>query len=136
MRRAMPTLAEIESELPNGFHDAELCGLSIDYQRGAATININVDVSDPDVSSDPEYRPIEVVVQGIAFLAIDAPHSASVARTSRSLSIDGGEGQPSTSPVELPPLPRGTFLWWFFVSELNGFIRLAATNATFRWTDS
>jgi hypothetical protein len=131
----MPTLAEIASKLPNGFHDAELCGLSVDYQRGVATMNINVDVSDPDVPSDPEYRPIDVV-QGIVLLAIDAPHSAASAWASTALSIDGGEGQPSTSPIELPPLPKDTFLWWFFVNELNSFIRLAATKATFRWVDS
>jgi hypothetical protein len=50
--------------------------------------------------------------------------------------IDGGEGQPSTSAIELPPLPKDSFLWWFFVNEWSSFIRLAALQATFRWADS
>lgn len=53
----MPTIEQIELDLPNGFHDAELYGLDVDYERGELTMRIGADLSDPDTSSgEPEPR--------------------------------------------------------------------------------
>lgn len=128
----MATLAAISAELPNGFHDAELCRFDVDYERAELVMALNVDVSDPDVSDDPEYRPLQLSFSGLAFMAIDPPRSTTALSAPKALWIDAGDGQPSTSPVELPPLPESCFLCWFFVSEWSAFIRVAARDAKLR----
>ena len=128
----MATIEEIELNLPNGFHDAELCGLNVDYERGETTMTIRADVSDPgdSASGEPEYRRGRLTIKGVAFLSLDVPRS--IAGPKR-LWLTSGAGQPSTAPAELPKLPDGCFLHWFFVSEWNGFIRIAAMDAEFAW---
>jgi hypothetical protein len=128
----MPTIEQIELDLPDGFHDAKLCKLDVDYERGEAVMTIRAEVSNHHVTAETEYRRGELRIRGVRFLSMDVPRSISEPRL---LWLDAGSGQPSTSPVELPPLPSNCFLHWFFVNEWNGFIRLAASNAQFRWVD-
>ena len=48
------TLEKIERHLPNGFHDAVLRRLAINYVDGTATFHLSVSAGDPDAKSEPE----------------------------------------------------------------------------------
>ena len=129
----MSDIETIEANLPNGFHDAKLLEVTMKCDRGEVVMTIDADLSDPDASESGEraYRRGELHVSGLAFLSMDVPR---VLFEPKPLRISSGSGQPSTSPVMLPSIPDGCFLHWFFVNEWNGFIRVAARSAEFRWS--
>jgi hypothetical protein len=127
----MATIEQIESSLPNGFHDALLLRLSIDYRIGEAVIGIDVVVNDERI---PEYREGLLRISGVHFLVVDAPGPV-ILNSPRQSRIDAGPGHPSRSTINLPSVPSGHFLHWFFVNDWNAFIRVAARDATFEWVD-
>jgi hypothetical protein len=134
MTRRVRSIEEVEIGLPHGFHDATLLALNWDCEAARATFTFNVLFGSPESEADPEpkYRRGELIVSGVAFLSIDVPRSMSAGAPW----LTSGSGQPSTAPAALPKLPEGCFLHWFFVKQWNGFIRIAAIDAFFRWTDS
>jgi hypothetical protein len=129
----MQTLDAIESQLPNGLHDAQLRELRVDYASRRAILVLNVLTSTPESEGQPEYRQGELRIDGLFFLVLDPPGPGATLDSSRPLRIDGGPGQPSTATVKLPDIPPGYFLHWFFVDEWNAFIRVAARSAAFEW---
>jgi hypothetical protein len=42
------TLNELEDALPNGFHDALLVGLSVDFMAASCILELDADFDDPD----------------------------------------------------------------------------------------
>ena len=71
------TLEELDHNLPNGFHDAEIFSFGLDYVAGTAKFRMNLLVGWPD---DPEperqaYQEATLVVSGLCFCAIDPPSS-------------------------------------------------------------
>ena len=128
------TLAELEKTLPNGLHDAELVGIQVDYSRRKAVLTVNVDVLDPDdrAPENDDYRRARVVFSGIQFVVIDPPAVASDSYTNVS-TIDTGSGQPRTAQCVLPPVWKGCFLCWIFVTESNSFVRIAARDVALEW---
>jgi hypothetical protein len=129
-------LEELERSLPNGFHDAELTSLHVDYAKREAIVGLNIDFSTPEAtggSEEESYRPGRVVFSGLHFIAIDPP-APGYEYLGVSL-IDSGMGQPRTNPREVPPLDEGVSLCWLFVVRWNGFVRIAAHNVTLQWAD-
>jgi hypothetical protein len=126
----MATIEHLESILPNGFHDALLLRLSVDYRIGEAVMGIEVVVND---ERTPEYREGLLRMSGVHFLVVDAPGPNAILNSPRRSRIDAGSGHPSRSTIDLPSLPPGHFLHWFFVNDWNAFIRVAAKDATFTW---
>jgi hypothetical protein len=80
-----------------------------------------------------EYREGILHLTGVHFLVVDPPGANAALNSSRASMIDTGSGQPSTSTIDLPSVPSGHFLQWFFVNDWNAFIRIVAKDADFRW---
>ncbi len=130
------TLDDLAQTLPNGFHDAELTHLSVDYARGEVRLGLMIwigEMSD-ETSGREAYRPAIVTVSGLVLLLIDPPCEGYPFGEPGAVRIDGGPGQPATSRSELPGIPDDAFLYWFFVDDWNAFIRVAARHATLEWT--
>jgi len=127
----MRTIEELELTLPNGFHDARLLRLDIDYCARQATITLDVVVNE---ERKPEFRSGVLRITGVLFLVLDPPGPGSTLASSKPSRIDTGQGQPNTSPLTLPPVPSGHFLQWFFVVDWNSFIRVCAEDASFEWS--
>jgi hypothetical protein len=128
----MATIEQLDANLPNGLHDAHLLGVEIDYEARQVVMHLDVLVNS---ERKPEYRRGTLTIIGVEFLAIDPPGPNAVLSSSKPSRIDAGSGQPSTAAINLPGLPPDCFLHWFFVNEWNGFIRVAAKDATWRWLD-
>jgi len=125
------TFQEVERILPNGLHDAELVRVDIDYEGCRAIFEVNLDVSRyPD--TEDHYRRGRLIFSGIEFVVVDPPAAKRAFGVSM---IDGGDGQPATSPCSLPELPQDCFLCWIFVDRANSFIRVAARTVTHQWDD-
>jgi hypothetical protein len=130
------TLAVIADALPNGFHDAELLSLFVDWEAREAVLRGEAWVA---TDGPPEvYRPFELGIQGLHLLEL--PSRPDVDATGRGFdfslanapSCDGIEGWP---PHRQPTraVPAGAFVYSLFVFSWNEFITLAGEQAVLRW---
>ena len=124
---------DLERSLPNGFHDAELLSLHVDYADGQATVELNVDTGDSEGLADTVevYRRARVRFLGLKLFAVDPPGTAGPFVIS---TVAAGSGDPPTAKVE-PHLPADCFLVWFFLTSFNSFVRIAAKDVHLEWVD-
>ena len=133
------TLDELNHRLPNGFHDAQIFSIELDYAAGTAKLHLSLLVGSPD---DPppqrdEYQEANLVVTGLCFCSIEPPFP------SYPFLPDGRPVDASGDPAKsdhLPSLaalsakcPPGTWYYRFFVSDWNAFIHIAARDAEVTW---
>ena len=133
------TLEELADTLPNGFHDAEVRQLNIDYVKREARLLLDLLVGDPSAQTEElreGYRQAEVKLSGLLYWVIEPPDARYEYGKAGTLWIDAGalgsdEPQPS---VKLPePLPSGAFASWIFVQDWNAFMYVAAMDASIEW---
>lgn len=119
----------LEASLPNGFHDALLKNLTIDYMTKSIQISFEFLVS--NLSESTKYSAAELRVMEFDFCIIDTPSEGYPYNKVCGLSVDAGSGQPSTSPVEVPSGEGDLF--WIWVSDWNSFIRISAKDMELVW---
>jgi len=128
-------LIEIENSLPNGFHDAYLESVDVDYVSRRALIKLRLCTGDPDAATEKEresYEQANLELLDLVYLVIDGPDPRTKYAETKGLWVDGGEAKPGSAPVTPVPveqLPSGAFAYWFFVRDWNSFIHVAARDA-------
>jgi hypothetical protein len=134
------TLEELADTLPNGFHDAQISSVSIDYVERQARLNIDLWVGVP--SEDEElreaYREGELKLSGLLYWVIEPPDANYPYGKLEQLWVDAGslESASFKPSVKLPePLPAGAFASWIFVQGWNSFMYLAAMDASLEWKE-
>jgi hypothetical protein len=70
------TLHDLEKTLPSGFHDSKLHGISIDYGEGVAQLAMSIDSGAVDEDEEPIYRPVRILIRGLASMAPDPPEKS------------------------------------------------------------
>ena len=132
-------LEQLINSLPNGFHDAQLEGINIDYTSGMATLQMQLLIGGPDdrTHEDHEnYKAAKLHLSGVLYFVIGAPDPNYKYGESKALNIDAGiadEKSAPPTPIPLDQLPPDISAYWFFVSEWNSFIHLAAMDARLEW---
>src|SRR5215213_8013408 len=117
-------IEEISNSLPNGFHDAKLHTINIDYAKREAIFTLKVEISSPeDVNAGELYRHGVLKLSSFLYCVIESP-DVSVERDNlweqdglwiTSDSSDFGELK---SYPKLPePLPEHAFRHWFFIDN-------------------
>ncbi len=135
------TFEEIENQLPNGTHDADLVGFSVDLARRTLTLDIDADMITPDADlppGEPDTRRIRITVSGLCFFSMDPPdvaykytmHGAERLVDSESLTEVAFLSEDVTSH-----LPAGAFCQRLYLIDWNGFMVFAGTNASLEWLD-
>jgi hypothetical protein len=91
------TLAELESTLPNGLHDAELHGYTVDYAQQKLVLELTVWVGtmEDTLGSREAYRKGRVEISGLLFLALEASAADYPYGKSGPLTIDACDDQES-----------------------------------------
>ena len=134
------TFEEIELTLPNGFHDARLRRIAINYGERAATLDISFWVGDMDSQSREEYRDGSLHVRGLCYCSVEPPHAAyPFLRGGSGIDVAGYPEDPETFPALnalLPILPRGVTCYRFFVHDWNSFIHVAAEDVVISWAEN
>ena len=132
------TLDEWDLKLPNGFHDAKIFSIAIDYVAGIAKFHVALHVGwsdDPEPECD-EYQDAEMVVTGLSLCSIDPPDPERFRTDGRPICVGGDPAQPDHLPA-LPELlakcPPGTWCYRFYVHDWNRFIHVAAIDAQVSW---
>ena len=132
-------LVEIENSLPNGFHDAYLESINVDYRSRRGLIKLQLCVGDPDAGTEKDreaYKGADLELLNLVYCVIEAPDPRSKYAETQRLWIDGGEAKPDSAPAMPVPvalLPRGAFAYWFFIRDWNSFIHVAAMDARLHW---
>jgi len=133
------TLDELDHKLPNGFHDAEIFSLELDYPAGIAKFRLSLLVGWPE-DPDPErqaYQEATMMVMGLCFCSIDPPYPGYPFHPDgRPICVSGDPAKPDHMP-SLPELaakfPAGTWCYRFFVHDWNAFIHIAARDVELTW---
>ncbi len=128
-------LIEIENSLPNGFHDAYLESVNVDYVSRRALMKLRLCTGDPDARTEKEreaYEEADLELLDLVYLVIEGPDPRTKYVETKGLWVDGGEAKPGAAPgvpVPVEQLPSGAFAYWFFVRDWNSFIHVAARDA-------
>lgn len=133
------TLDDIDASLPNGFHDAYVERVEVDYPGAIAKIRLQLHVgtSDDPPGKCEARRLAELRLAGLVYWVAEPPHPAYLGSgMADKLVIDVGplanfreEGRQA-----LPPsAPTDAFENWIFVRNWNAFIYLAAREAALEW---
>lgn len=129
------TLDELYLTLPNGFHDAQLKRVILDYERGSASLTLDIWVG--DLEGNPSeyelYRLSELTLEGLAFWIIGPPDPKYLSQASGSIRIDVHNIENVPLAIRQLPVPTGAFLNTIYVYDWNSFIYLAAQNARLTW---
>lgn len=128
------TLEELENTLPNGFHDAEIKRIAVDYELRKATLEVAVWVGEMDDPPEQReaYKNGHVVISGLFFLVMEPPDAKRPFNGSH-LRIDGCDMRKNLESELLKTLPADAFFRSFWVNEWNAFIHIAARDAQISW---
>jgi len=125
------TLNTIEANLPNGFHDALIKGISVDYAERRIVIAIGILTGQPSAPTEEEresYSDALLIIDDFLFCIIEPPDRQYPFESAGPLRVDSGSGNPQGLPF-LENIPPDAFTLWFFVNEWNSFIYIAARAA-------
>jgi hypothetical protein len=133
------TLDELDHILPNGFHDAKLFSIELNYAEGRAKLRLNLLVGWPE-DPHPEreaYQEAILTVTGLCFCSIDPPQSDSPFLPDGQPTWLSGDPAKSDYFQSLPDLiqksPSDTWCYRFFMGNWNAFIYIAARDAEITW---
>jgi len=133
------TFEELDARFPNGFGDAEISSVSLDYKSRTATLQLNLRVNPPDSPNSQEYRRGVLTIRGFYYVSIDPPDIGHLFYPSKSkITVDGFSENPETFQLFerlQPTLPPSAFCCRFFVHDWNAFIHIAARDAEFSSTE-
>lgn len=121
------------------FHDALIHAISLDYQARSVKMQCTILVGDPDADRVEREANAEGILDlsGLLYCIIESPDTNySFEEGSLDISSNGSVATTQFKKL-LPALPAITneeaFLHWFFVSNWNAMIFIAATGARFVW---
>ncbi len=133
---------ELEQLLPNGFHDARLDEISINYRARTAVFELELWA----VTERPEHRPAEVpnlyrrgkvTFLGLLACTMDVPNGEYQVPDACELWVDVAPMSYAIS--EFPswpkePLPEGAFSRaFYFLNDAASYVHIAAQDIDFEW---
>jgi hypothetical protein len=127
-------LEEIDKDLPNGFHDAKIKSVNLNYETRVARILLDLwtgDLTSKEESIREARKRGELVLKDFLFFVIEPPDPNYEYAKPSALWIDARsfKNDPKRKEVKLPQdLPENAFVYRVFVSDWNSFIYFAATD--------
>jgi hypothetical protein len=129
------TFDEWDHELPNGFHDARISNIEIDYVRGLMTLKMGL-LTEVEQGEVDHCAEAVVLVSGLQFCSIGAPFATYPYQKRAAITVSGDPAKSDHLP-ELNGLtatfPKNTTCYRFFVHDWNSFIYIAAVDVQVRW---
>lgn len=127
------TPAELLAELPNGFHDALLRELNVDYARGEVRLSFDFLVGSPDGATEEEReatRPGVLRLGGITSMTMEPPDPRYRLSDAEGVRVDGGFGP---WPGEAEPHDDARVRLWLFVCPWNARMIVYAHTCALAW---
>ena len=133
------TFEEVENSLPNGFHDAKIVRITLDYPAGTLLMTMQILVGTPGQANEEEYGPAELRANGLYFCFIDPPDPTYPFKPNgKALGVSGAEELLESSVIGdlLNKLPEGVSVYRFYADRWNSFIHVAASDIQISWGKS
>jgi hypothetical protein len=133
------TFEELENLLPNGFHDAAIRKISLDFSNRSIVIGMNMLVGGPGEPDPERSRPgtVNVVSPYLFFLEPPDPRYPFILGSSP-VNASGGSvkfGESAKVDPLLQHLPKEATALGLFLDDWNSYIYIAAANVEFSWDD-
>lgn len=124
------TIIEIEERLPNGFHDAKINRMYIEYVDRTLIIEINIIISEPN---DVEIISKNVIlnISGLVFCSIGLPdYSYNIPGFTEAWISASMSEKPKELTINKPFYhPDGAFEHYFYINNWNTYIVIVALDA-------
>jgi len=120
------TFDDWDNKLPNGFHDAKISNLEIDYARRTMTLHMRL-----LALVRGEYIAAVVRVSGLQFCSIGAPSPEYSFQRPSPITVSGDPAKSDHLPeldALTPSFPKDVASYRFFVHDWNNFIYIAAAD--------
>lgn len=130
------TFEELDRKFPNGFDDAEITSLQLDYQHRTAELHLNLRGNPPDSPNRNEYQRAVLLLNGFYYVVIEPPDADHLWYPQRSIQVNGYPEDVSQFPLFghlKPKLSRDAFCCRLYVHDWNSFIHVAARDAQLSW---
>lgn len=133
----MNQIDEISKQLPNGFHDAILKSIFINYESDEILLSLDICIGIPD---DPieemrdQYMSGKLEFFGIKFFISEAPEPIVPCQKNEELliNIEGIESLPEKIRSNLPKFNQtDSFAVWIYINNFNCFLFICAQSAKF-----
>src|SRR5512140_3557310 len=127
-------ITEIENQLPNGLHDADLLEIRVDYTTGTAVLAFMADYSDAEGAGEPDRR-VTLRISGLHFIDVPAPDLEhgydcdGAPDVAGFLSLQESGNVNERIQKAATHLPSSAFCEAIFVTGWNDFIVIAAEDA-------
>ncbi len=133
------TFEELDEKLPNGFHDAKIHAINVDFAGRRVVIRMGLLTGLPETESPEGWRAATLTVQP-AYLSFIEPPDASYPfmPQGRPLNVDGSPvtmAQGAAIDELLPILPKGATTFRFFLEEWNSFFYISGGGVDLSWDD-
>lgn len=129
---------ELDNKLPNGFHDARLLSLKLDYTERSAVLHMRLLVGTPGSANPEEFRNAVLEVSGLCFCAIEPPNANhGVPLAGSPVRISGyPEDKESLASLAgaLAKCAPDSSCYRFFCHDWNCFIHIAALDVHMSWS--
>ena len=122
-------LKELSLTLPNGFHDAELLEMNVNFIKNSASLRMNLWVGDLQAVKNPKESYQEVILQlsAVDLFSIERPNNPDKYIWKGSWVIDSFETTEKQFPgLENFPEKIKTNLFSFYSDSTNSFIHISA----------
>ena len=131
------TFEELDQELPNGFHDAKIRSVRVDFVARSIVMGMDLLAGLPDTRDPESYRPgtVSVTQAHMFFLAPPDPnypvalHGAPVSASGVSVKC----GDDAKVGALLQRIPQDSTAFVFFLDDWNSYLYVAGTTVQFSW---
>ena len=133
------TFEQLEDLLPNGFHDAQIEKVAVDYAQRSASIVMQLLIGTPDSIDRDEYRRATLNISGLGYVAIEPPDPTyPFMRSGAALNVAGYPEDREKFPLDAlqPMMPKDITCYRFFVHDWNAFIHIAAKEIQLSWVEN
>jgi hypothetical protein len=130
------TLEQLEEELPNGLHDAQIRSIARNFENGTLTLEVRILIGLPDDSPEKrdEYRNGSITFTGVELFVIESPEASSAFLAPGSVSFSVSRSEVDLFPVDIVgKLMQGTDMYSLFILDWHSHIHIAASDMSFGW---
>lgn len=132
------TFEELDALYPNGFDDAYVDSLCMDYQYRTAELQLSLRGNPPYSPNEHEYQRALLVLRDFYYFVVEPPDTDHLWCPVRSIQINGYPEDGNQFPLFehlKEKLSAGAFCCRFYVHDWNSYIHMAAKDAQFSWVE-
>lgn len=137
IRERKMTIKEIEDSLPNGFHDALIRKIQLDFEERLLTIELGLLVDLPEDNVQCQYRNGTLRVFPLYLFFADPPypgyHFIPNGSPLNATGYPAEKGQNRIFDEISQALPADASVYRFFLDDWNSFLYIAGAGAEFCW---